>query len=54
MPFVKVNHVNSVASTWTYGGAMSIRYVAESLAASLREVAVKSTKIKLDKTVVMN
>ena len=54
MPFVKVNHVNSVASTWTYGGAMSIGYVAESLANSLREVAVKSTKIKLDKTVVMN
>ncbi|MFT7185941.1 MAG: ABC-type Fe3+-hydroxamate transport system substrate-binding protein [Pseudohongiellaceae bacterium] len=54
MPFVKVNHINSVASTWTYGGAMSIGYVAESLANSLREVAVKSTKIKSDKIVAMN
>ncbi|KKC98758.1 iron-hydroxamate ABC transporter substrate-binding protein [Photobacterium halotolerans] len=39
MPFVRAGHVNSVASVWNYGGAMSIRYIAEAMADSLFEIA---------------
>ncbi|MCV2402020.1 iron-siderophore ABC transporter substrate-binding protein [Marinomonas sp. C2222] len=39
MPFVQQNKVASVASTWTYGGAMSLQYLAEAMTDSLLEVA---------------
>ncbi|MBD8514551.1 iron-siderophore ABC transporter substrate-binding protein [Photobacterium sp. CAU 1568] len=39
MPFVRAKHVNSVTSVWNYGGAMSIRYIAEAMADSLFEIA---------------
>lgn len=39
MPFVKKNHVNSVRSVWTYGGAMSLLYMAEAITDSLLELA---------------
>ncbi|QUJ70535.1 iron-siderophore ABC transporter substrate-binding protein (plasmid) [Photobacterium sp. GJ3] len=39
MPFVRAGHVNSVASVWNYGGAMSIRYIAEAMADSLLAIA---------------
>lgn len=39
MPFVQAGKVNSVDSTWTYGGAMSLQYLAESMAAALLELA---------------
>lgn len=35
MPFVKNHKVTSIASTWTYGGAMSIQYLAEAMTTSL-------------------
>lgn len=41
MPFVRLNHVNSVPSVWNYGGAMSIRYIGEGMAQSLLEIAPK-------------
>lgn len=39
MPFVKQGNVASVASTWTYGGAMSLQYLAQAMTDSLLEVA---------------
>jgi len=39
MPFVRQGQVNSVAASWTYGGAMSVGYIADALAASLLEIA---------------
>ncbi|MGF1701669.1 iron-siderophore ABC transporter substrate-binding protein [Photobacterium makurazakiensis] len=39
MPFVRQHRVNSVNATWSYGGAMSILYIAEALTASLLEIA---------------
>ena len=41
MPFVRGNRVNSVASSWSYGGAMSIQYTAEVLTESLLALAPK-------------
>lgn len=42
MPFVKDGHVVSAASTWSYGGALSIQYNAEALAHSLLKLAGKA------------
>ncbi|MGF1741331.1 iron-siderophore ABC transporter substrate-binding protein [Vibrio profundum] len=42
MPFVKDGHVASAASTWSYGGALSIQYNAEALAHSLLKLAGKA------------
>lgn len=39
MPFVKQNKVVSIESTWTYGGAMSLQYLAESMTDALLKVA---------------
>lgn len=39
MPFVKQGKVASIASTWTYGGAMSLQYLAQAMTDSLLEVA---------------
>lgn len=39
MPFVKQNKVASIESTWTYGGAMSLQYLAESMTDALLKVA---------------
>ncbi|MDN2483491.1 iron-siderophore ABC transporter substrate-binding protein [Vibrio agarivorans] len=39
MPFVKAQKVNAVEPVWSYGGAMSILYNAEAIAAALLEVA---------------
>lgn len=39
MPFVKQNNVASIESTWTYGGAMSLQYLAESMTDALLKVA---------------
>ncbi|WP_438462868.1 iron-siderophore ABC transporter substrate-binding protein [Marinomonas sp. PE14-40] len=39
MPFVKQGNVASVASTWTYGGAMSLQYLAQAMTDSLLEVS---------------
>jgi len=41
MPFVKANRVNSVAPSWSYGGAMSILYNGEALAEAMLELAEK-------------
>lgn len=41
MPFVRQHRVNSVEATWSYGGAMSILYMAEALTNSLLEIAPK-------------
>ncbi len=42
MPFVRKQHVNSVASVWSYGGAMSLMYTAEAITDSLLEMAPTS------------
>ncbi|MBO0215477.1 iron-siderophore ABC transporter substrate-binding protein [Vibrio sp. Vb2880] len=42
MPFVRQQHVNSVASVWSYGGAMSLMYTAEAITASLLDMAPAS------------
>lgn len=39
MPFVRANRVNSVAPSWSYGGAMSIKYTAEAITESLLALA---------------
>ncbi|WP_191601724.1 iron-siderophore ABC transporter substrate-binding protein [Marinomonas algicola] len=39
MPFVINKQTASVESTWTYGGAMSLKYLAEALTAALLTVA---------------
>ncbi|WP_456294455.1 iron-siderophore ABC transporter substrate-binding protein [Vibrio mytili] len=39
MPFVRLGHVNGMDAVWSYGGAMSILYTAESITKSLLEVA---------------
>lgn len=41
MPFVQKGHVHSVEPVWSYGGALSLQYMAEAITASLLEVAVK-------------
>lgn len=35
MPFVKQSNVAAIASTWTYGGAMSLQYLAQSMTQAL-------------------
>ncbi|WP_204375135.1 ABC transporter substrate-binding protein [Photobacterium swingsii] len=42
MPFIRQHRVNSVAATWSYGGALSILYMAEALTESLIEIAPTS------------
>lgn len=39
MPFVQNKHVASVSSTWTYGGAMSLQYLAEAMTEALLNIA---------------
>lgn len=39
MPFVKQGKVASIESTWTYGGAMSLQYLAQAMTQSLLEVS---------------
>lgn len=39
MPFVQQGKVASIASTWTYGGAMSLQYLAESITEALLKVS---------------
>lgn len=41
MPFVQNGNVASVESTWTYGGAMSLQYLAESMTDALLTLANK-------------
>lgn len=41
MPFVQNNHVNSVRPVWTYGGAMSLLYMAEAITDSLLELGAE-------------
>ncbi|MBR7888124.1 iron-siderophore ABC transporter substrate-binding protein [Marinomonas sp. A79] len=41
MPFVQGGRVASVESTWTYGGAMSLQYLAEAMTAALLKLANK-------------
>ncbi|MBJ7536367.1 iron-siderophore ABC transporter substrate-binding protein [Marinomonas transparens] len=38
MPFVQQGKVASIESTWTYGGAMSLQYLAESITEALLKV----------------
>ncbi len=38
MPFVRKNQFASVSSTWSYGGAMSILYLAEAMTESLMQI----------------
>jgi len=38
LPFVRLGHVNSVRSVWSYGGAMSLQYMAEAITDSLLEI----------------
>lgn len=38
MPFVRLQHANRVTPVWNYGGAMSIKYIAEALSTSLLEL----------------
>ena len=39
MPFVQNGKVASVEATWTYGGAMSLEYLAESMTDALLKLA---------------
>ncbi|ADZ93200.1 ABC transporter substrate-binding protein [Marinomonas mediterranea] len=39
MPFVRHGKVNAIRSTWTYGGAMSLGYLAQALTDSLLDIA---------------
>jgi iron complex transport system substrate-binding protein len=39
MPFVQNGNVAAIASTWTYGGAMSLQYLAEAMTHALLKVA---------------
>lgn len=39
MPFVQQGHVSAVESTWTYGGAMSLQYLAQAMTSALLKVA---------------
>ncbi|MGJ8645902.1 MAG: iron-siderophore ABC transporter substrate-binding protein [Marinomonas colpomeniae] len=41
MPFVQNGNVASVEATWTYGGAMSLQYLAESMTEALLTLANK-------------
>lgn len=44
MPFVRAGRINAVPATWTYGGAMSLGYLAEAMAQSLLEISPQSAK----------
>lgn len=39
MPFVRQGHVNAMSAVWSYGGAMSALYIAESVTQGLLEIA---------------
>lgn len=39
MPFVRKGRIRAVPSTWTYGGAMSLKYLAQALTDSLLAIA---------------
>lgn len=39
MPVVRNNHVAGVSPTWTYGGAISLKYLAENMTLSLLKIA---------------
>lgn len=39
MPFVRKGHIQAVPATWTYGGAMSLKYLAQTLTDSLLKIA---------------
>lgn len=41
MPFVRKHHVNAVRSVWSYGGAMSLQYMADAYTDSLLEMPVE-------------
>ncbi|QUM80528.1 iron-siderophore ABC transporter substrate-binding protein [Moritella sp. 5] len=45
MPFVRGKRVNSVATSWSYGGAMSIQYIAEGITESLLALAANSNEM---------
>lgn len=47
MPIVRNNKVAAVAATWTYGGAMSLKYLAEAMAQSLLILAAKNIELGL-------
>lgn len=42
MPFVRNKHVGAVPSVWSYGGAMSIQYMAEAITETLLQIADQS------------
>ncbi|NRA55950.1 MAG: iron-siderophore ABC transporter substrate-binding protein [Gammaproteobacteria bacterium] len=42
MPFVRAKRVNSIAPSWSYGGAMSIGYIAQAITDSLLALAPAS------------
>ncbi|NQZ33635.1 MAG: iron-siderophore ABC transporter substrate-binding protein [Oceanospirillaceae bacterium] len=44
MPIVRNNKVAAVPATWTYGGAMSLKYLAEAMATSLLTLAPNATE----------
>ncbi|WP_095210280.1 iron-siderophore ABC transporter substrate-binding protein [Endozoicomonas ascidiicola] len=44
MPFVRKGNTNAIASTWTYGGAMSLNYLAEAMTASLLAIAPENRR----------
>ena len=43
MPFVRAGRSNRIKPTWTYGGAMSIKYMAQALTESLLAIAPASS-----------
>jgi len=43
MPFVRAGRIAAVESTWTYGGAISLKYLAESMTKSLLSIAPRVT-----------
>ncbi|MCJ8338679.1 MAG: iron-siderophore ABC transporter substrate-binding protein [Pseudomonadales bacterium] len=50
MPIVRNNRVAAVPSTWTYGGAMSLRYLAEAMTDSLLTIAPDADETSADST----
>jgi iron complex transport system substrate-binding protein len=43
MPVVRNNRVGAVPATWSYGGAMSLKYLAQSMASALLTIARADT-----------
>lgn len=43
MPVVRNNRVGAVAATWSYGGAMSLKYLAQAMASALFTIASADT-----------